>query len=274
MAWLLHQKILLGHLHGSMLSAKRINLNQGSSVDDDSSFTYDEVKSACALAVAHMGTLRVSEGLETECPKALYQQLIRSRLAVAAYLNNEELIMSLISKGADVNASEEWFGPPLNAAAYSSRFSLVKLSIEHGADPNVPNYLGELIMVAVRERNKPLLRVLLSSDRLDPNTRDKHGYYPLSIACSSGALDTVHLILKHNRTDPNVISFFGTPIATAASLGHKHIVKLLMERDDVNIGLGDKSNWPLTRAADNGHGDVVEILLDKLAKDSDEYLRF
>jgi ankyrin repeat protein len=116
-----------------------------------------------------------------------------------------------------------------------------------------------------------VVRQLLASPRVDPNSRPDHwgrpGDSPLSHAAQRGALGLVQAILEHPATDPDLPGAGITPLALAAMGGHLDIVKALIQtgRVDVNAtGNTDASlsgQTVLTLAVEGGHESVVELLL-------------
>ncbi len=100
-----------------------------------------------------------------------------------------------MKKGANPNKSK-YGRTPLHTAAYEGRFDVVKLLLEHGADPN---------------------------------TQDKDGRTPLHWAALRGLVDVVRLLLVHGA-DPTVEDEDGkTPLDLARVKGFHEVVSVIKE---------------------------------------------
>ncbi|KAB8275205.1 ankyrin repeat-containing domain protein [Aspergillus minisclerotigenes] len=70
---------------------------------------------------------------------------------------------------------------------------------------------------------------LLTTDGVDPFTKNLKGETPLSLAAGNGHEDMVRLLLKVEGSDPDTKNFPGeTPLCWAAGNGHETVVKLLL----------------------------------------------
>ncbi|KAG0134435.1 ankyrin repeat protein (3ank), partial [Tuber indicum] len=76
-----------------------------------------------------------------------------------------------------------------------------------------------------------VLRVLLECG-IDPDTRDKNGQIPFSVACRYNRLDVVKLLLYDRRVNIYSRDRTGrTGLSHAAGQGHVVVVRLLMTRE-------------------------------------------
>ena len=70
-------------------------------------------------------------------------------LHCAVWKGHEQVVVSLIEAGADVNAHNEndhWGTTPLHAAAHANQARIAQLLIEHGADVNARDREGRTAM--------------------------------------------------------------------------------------------------------------------------------
>ncbi|CAH1783225.1 unnamed protein product [Owenia fusiformis] len=97
-----------------------------------------------------------------------------SPLMLAVVHNNLELVTWLIEKGVslDIRIEDQ---TALTCAMNCPDPDMVKLLMEHGADPNKPCFLGTALhrCIECEDKNHEKLAVLLSYDRTDVNAMDK-----------------------------------------------------------------------------------------------------
>ncbi|KAK4244156.1 hypothetical protein C7999DRAFT_44141 [Corynascus novoguineensis] len=123
-------------------------------------------------------------------------------------------------------------GPTETAVRAHFRFS--KICIRYLAMKEISQRTP--LMYAVRNGHEAVVRLLLNTGKVDPDSKDHHSQTPLIYADSNG----------HETVDGNVV-----------------IVRLLLETDKVDIDARDIHCWtPLMYAAWNGHEVVVRLLLE------------
>jgi len=214
----------------------------------------------------------------------------------AAFRGNEEMILLLISAGADVNAKDKLGITPLNyaisavknkavvilvqnkadvnigdelagetplhrAAARGSK-RVIKLLIDKGALIDSRNKAGETPLIfAVRKGKKDAVLTLLE-ESANVNAKDKKQLTPLHHACG-GMKDNEQIagILISKGADINAKNIRGlTPLHIAVFKGHKNIVRFLIKSGaDVNAK-GDMGITPLKIAKKMKKTEIVEIL--------------
>ena len=105
----------------------------------------------------------------------------------------------------------------------------------------------------------------------DIETKDVVGHSPLLLACRSGSLDTVKLLVRAGAGVRVTCLIFvacyvyiGTTCLTiAASCGHTETVRYLLGLKEVEVHHAtDDGCTALHLAADNNHADVVQVLID------------
>lgn len=83
--------------------------------------------------------------------------------------------------------------------------------------------------VAAYRGHQEVVKQLLTTDGVDPFTKNFKGETPLSLAAGNGHEDMVRLLLKVEGSDPDTKDFLGkTPLCWAAGNGHETVVKLLL----------------------------------------------
>jgi hypothetical protein len=130
----------------------------------------------------------------------------------------------LLEHGADVNARDDLGDTPLHEAAHG-HVDVVRLLLEHGADVNARDKNGQ---TPLHEAASWGVVRLLPDHGADVNTRDKNGRI-------RGLADVVRLLLERGA-DVNARDEDGrTPLHWAAFAGYADVARLLLEHGaDVN----------------------------------------
>jgi len=115
---------------------------------------------------------------------------------LAAYFGLEGVIIALLANGFDLEASDIYGRTPLSWAAENGHETVVKL--------------------------------LVGTGTVDPDSKSSSGRTPLSWAAENGHETVVKLLLDTGTVDPNSKSSSGqTPLSWAAKNGHDNVVNLL-----------------------------------------------
>ncbi|KAH9053059.1 ankyrin repeat-containing domain protein [Lactarius vividus] len=150
---------------------------------------------------------------------------------IAAFEIGEiDVALSLIRRGADVNALDTTMCNPLHRESDGGRTHLVRLLLEHNADVNLP---GGLVCAT-----------------------------PLHFASCVGQLEVSRLLIQQgaNVNSPSLDGW--TPLNAASENGHLDAVRLLIDSGADLDAPNNKGGTPLHSAANNGHLDIVKLLLD------------
>ncbi|GKZ27698.1 hypothetical protein AbraIFM66951_006760 [Aspergillus brasiliensis] len=130
----------------------------------------------------------------------------------AAFDGNEHCARRLLQAGITPAWKPNYFDSPIGIAAYKGHANLVRLFIEHGADPNYmtgkDNYsiVKSPLMNAIEGGHEEVVRVLLEHGVDLVYTKDKGTYaQPLSRAISYQRYEIAKLLLEHgcNPRTPN-----------------------------------------------------------------------
>ncbi|XP_077332561.1 ankyrin repeat domain-containing protein 17 isoform X8 [Lithobates pipiens] len=153
-------------------------------------------------------------------------------LTLACAGGHEELVQTLLERGANIEHRDKKGFTPLILAATAGHVGVVEILLDNNAD-----------IEAQSERTKDT---------------------PLSLACSGGRQEVVELLLARgaNKEHRNVSDY--TPLSLAASGGYVNIIKILLNAGaEINSRTGSKLGIsPLMLAAMNGHTAAVKLLLD------------
>jgi ankyrin repeat protein len=129
-----------------------------------------------------------------------------------------DVVKLLLERGADPNLPEEGVAPrghALYSAAANGHYEIVKLLLEHGGHPNVE----------VESSADTLSRVISNGDKK-----------MIELLCSHGASRAVHLLAHYNDLQTAAAVFAANPalandpaaLANAASQGHEGFVRLML----------------------------------------------
>ncbi|KAL5359318.1 hypothetical protein BJX96DRAFT_183666 [Aspergillus floccosus] len=182
-------------------------------------------------------------------------------LHVAAYFGLEKSAAALLDGRHSPSPRDVGDRTPLDYAAVSGLWGVVKLLLEEDADPNIRtsddiDYGQTPLHYAVGNGHQEVVKLLLDKGA-DPNIKTgdniNFGQTPLHYAVGNGHQEAVKLLLDKGA-DPNVEDsslYSQTPLHYAAKNGHQEVVKFHC------------SQTPLDYAAENGDQEVVKLLLDK-----------
>lgn len=161
----------------------------------------------------------------------------QTALMVVARSNKLEAAELLIEAGADVNRAETWRGQtPLMWAAAQSQPAMIRLLLEHGAEPDVRAFANEWPRQVSAESRRMY--------------RPTGGLTPLLFAAREGCADCIAALLD-GGADPDFANPKNlTPLVMAIDNAHMDAAKVLIE-GGANV---DKWDWwgrtPLWAAVD------------------------
>jgi ankyrin repeat protein len=165
----------------------------------------------------------------------------------------------LVDHRADVNVRSDSDRTPLMIAAAKGNPEVVKLLLEHHADPNAqaPGLLVTVSVLSEAAANPPVLHMLLDHGA----DIKKAGFFPLFISIVAGCTPCSEIFLK--AAGPDVVNpamfFLAPPLSDATK------VKLMLEHGADPNGKDPAGNTILMLAASSDHMpvDTVKALLER-----------
>jgi len=185
-------------------------------------------------------------------------------LHLAVQNGDLELVKLLMPLTKEINTTNNDLQTPLMMATESKNTKVVEYLLDKGANPYIPNSLGDFpLHVAAQNGDLEAVKFLIPyTKNINTKNQDKH-YTPLILATQARNNKVVEYLLK-SGADP-LITFDGGYVAMhmAAKNGDIESLKLLIaaSKQGVNISNHEKGNTPLTVAVMAGQKDACELLL-------------
>jgi cytohesin len=187
----------------------------------------------------------------------------------ASFSGQRDVAEFLISKGADVNARDEWNDVPLHYAAVHGHRELTKLLLTKGAEVNARTTDGKTPLYdAVRAGHRGVAELLIAGGA-DVNAKytAANGMTALHRAVRGGYREVIELLIAKganvNAKDENG----QTPLHVGARNGHVDVVRVLLAKGaDVTLQ-SKEGHTALDLAKERNHTDVVELLKKHGAKE-------
>jgi ankyrin repeat protein len=148
----------------------------------------------------------------------------------ASATGNLERVRELLRENAElVNAfaADGFF--PLGFAAFFGHRGIVEFLLKNGAEVNTPARNAQKVTSlhgAVARRDVEIVRMLLEHGA-DPNATQERGFVPLHDAAANGNLELVQLLVKHGARVDAKADDGKTPGDMATERGHKEVAEWL-----------------------------------------------
>lgn len=189
-----------------------------------------------------------------------------SPLAWAYETGKQGIIDLLLERGPYLESGYEYENGLclMHHAARRGHVGLVKLLVQRGFDPGPISWNGSTpFLFAAKEGKVVVAKLLLATDKVNPDSKYAGGRTALSYASERGHEDIVKLLLSIDEVDPVSQDADGrTPFSYAAEEGGEGVVNFLLSTDAINPDFKDPGGrTPLFFAAGEGHEGVVKLLL-------------
>ena len=194
-----------------------------------------------------------------------------SPLADAAREGDVDVVRSLLSQGADVNAARGDGMTALHWAAETMNGQVAQILVDAGAILEVTTRLGSYtpLHVASRRGAASVVEVLVKAGA-DVNTRASTGAAALHLAAGSGNAAAVEILLDNGaQLDARAGEAEQTPLMYAAGVDRPDVIRLLLDRG-ADPSITTTLMEAATRAAvDEYAGERMQEVLDAFKGDTD-----
>ncbi len=176
----------------------------------------------------------------------------------------------LMEKGLSYNDRSE-AGATMFFSAGKSPLEAVNYMIEHGAEPNVEDTLGNIpLHIAAQHSNDEVAAYLIELGA-DVNKVNNFGWTPLKFSMWSDTTSTLELLLENGakieirnpECETGCQTNEASPLHAAVRMGKTDFVSKLIEYGaDVNIKNEEYKHTPLHLAAALGYADIATLLIE------------
>ncbi|KAB0793720.1 hypothetical protein PPYR_13340 [Photinus pyralis] len=184
-------------------------------------------------------------------------------LHIAAWQGTDAIVAAILEKNPNTSLKHKADQTPLDVAVMRQHLNVVKLLLNAGASPDIPNkdHGGSALHVAVWLGADAIVAAILEKA---PNTslRNKADLTPLDTAVLRGHLFAVKLLLNAGASSDIPNKDGNNALHIAARQGADAIVDAILEKKP-NTTLKNKADQtPLDVAVMKGHLNVVKLLLN------------
>lgn len=195
-------------------------------------------------------------------PRGVGSQSLDDALIKAAKNGDAAIVQTLLSKGADVNARDEWSNTVLAWAVINDHLDCATALLEKGADVNIKSFRKIAPLHLATNNGNPRMAELLLSNGADVNAEDFYQWTALMNAIYLGSIELVEILLK-SGADVNAKNYEGrTSLFIAEILGHTEIAQKLRAAgarlgEERIAGTIQKTDRGIVLSADNGDTYII-----------------
>jgi ankyrin repeat protein len=194
------------------------------------------------------------------------EDLIKELNALNFQLNGDDFVRSaaegdqkafglFLAAGFDVNTPNNAGYTGLMVASERGRPDIIKLLLDHKADPNAAGRDGVTALMLAAENNQPEIVKLLLGRGADPNRQDKNGWTAVLKAAYQGNAKCIEILASHSKLE------LDRALLVSTLMERKDAVKILLDSGaEVDFRASD-GRTPLILAAGKGNKDIVQLLL-------------
>jgi ankyrin repeat protein len=185
-----------------------------------------------------------------------------SALWLAYAYGHDTIVQMLLDRGAGINAEHGYRGAAICAAAIYGHRETLRLLLDRGADVEKQSeYFGTLQSVVTTDRgsiDRAMVRLLLEHGA-DPNVQWFEYGNALYAASQSGDLEVVRMLLQAGADVNATIGGYECASCVAAANGHIEVLQALLDHGANSNTQGGPHRDALEVATSKDHANVVEM---------------
>ena len=218
---------------------------------------------AAKLSTADMVSLLIEQGFDINAPSAKERV---TPLHIAAQRGKLDVVETLVTKGAALNALDAHRRTPFHLALKANALEIAGYLLKKGARIDSADNGGVTPLHSAVETGNVSIVTELVGKGVDVKAKSKKGITPLHLASGLGSMKMVALFLR-SGADVNAQSDDGvTPLHRAAEEGHLEIVKALVQAGADISKTDSYGNTAIDRARMKGNYEISEFLENALKK--------
>ncbi|KAN0073009.1 hypothetical protein V8E54_009123 [Elaphomyces granulatus] len=212
-------------------------------------------KLACSNQIVHLPKHRSPE-YSQHFPKDV------TGLQIAASFGLEEIVQSMLEKGADIVAKDSFGSTALHLAARRGHEAVVRLLIEKGADATAKDNTGDTALHGAAANGQDAVLELLVEKGVDITMTNDYQRTALQRAAATGHTYAVRALLEKGA-DIDAEDVHGNTALQLAAMGdHVAVIRLLVERGADVLAKDSVGGTALHSAAANRHVASAQLLLE------------
>lgn len=193
------------------------------------------------------------------------QKRLDQKLVEAVNTGNSQKALSLLKKGADVNA-KDGVGTALAHAVFRGHAPIAKMLLEKGADANAANSAGDTPLIKAAQDGRVEIAEMLLEKGADVHTKKQAAgavFTALNQAALNGHSAIVKMLLEKGA-DPNEKDLTGDPLLVRMAIADKtEIAGMLLEKGADADAKDSQGLSSLMSAASRGNAELAGMLLEK-----------
>jgi ankyrin repeat protein len=186
----------------------------------------------------------------------------RTMITEAVLNGRIETVKLLLTKGVNVNARDQFGWTSVHYAARDGNLKMFEILVKAGADINIKGNIGETALTAAASKNKnfPVIRALIRLGA-DMNALTEKNDSALLIAARNGATDNVKALIDAGAK-VNIVNIDGmTPLS--ATIWHKEDMNIMNLLINAGAEISPKVSFtPLIASVLNHNIEIMTKLLD------------
>ncbi|RTE83933.1 hypothetical protein BHE90_001520 [Fusarium euwallaceae] len=195
-------------------------------------------------------------------------------LSWAAKQGHEETVEAILEfTGVDVDIRDSQGRTPISLAARQGHVAIVKMLLDHGANPNFRDFQEATPLWHAAKRGHAATVALLIKYGVDVNVASTdyvERHTPLSLAAVNGQVEVISLLLAQQDIQPrhritSLASYDSpcTPLGLAVHGEHPGAVEVLLSNPEIAVAARENTDGEmlLHMAVERGHEEIVRLLV-------------